>query len=142
MSCVRSPILASLLCFLGAAGLVDVASAQQAPTAKQEEEAEIRAELERIIKEDPAHAGEARKALDALNQPPTSRVGRETRNRRESGLSRIVNGLPSRSHPAVGAILYGKTPATARTQCTGTLVGCDKFLTAAHCIRDDPSPGS
>src|SRR5262249_4910274 len=30
----------------------------------------------------------------------------------------------------------------ASALCTGTLVGCDKFLTAAHCIAKDPSPGS
>lgn len=118
------------------------ASAQAGPSAKEQEEADIREVLQRIIKEDPAHAAEAQKALDALNKPESSPEGRQTRNRRERGSRRIVNGLPSRSHPAVGALVKGETPQTAGSWCTGTLVGCDKFLTAAHCIAEDPSPGS
>jgi hypothetical protein len=112
------------------------------PSAKELEAAEIRAALQRIIKDDPAHAAEAQKALDALDQPEASPKSRQARNRRERGAKRIVNGLPSRSHPAVGALLKGTTPQTAGSWCTGTLVGCDKFLTAAHCIADDPSPQS
>jgi hypothetical protein len=42
----------------------------------------------------------------------------------------------------VGALLQGNDPHSAGAWCTGTLVGCDKFLTAAHCIADDPSPDS
>ena len=117
-------------------------AAQPGPSAKDQEEAEIRSELQRIVKDDPAHAAEAKKALDALDQPETSPAGRQARNRREHGSRRIVNGLPSHSHPAVGALLKGNTPQSAGAWCTGTLVGCDKFLTAAHCIADDPSPDS
>jgi hypothetical protein len=117
------------------------AFAQTSPSAR-EEESEIRAALQGIIEQDPAHAAEAQKALGALDRPASSPEGRQARNRRERGARRIVNGLPSRSHPAVGALLEGNTPETARVVCTGTLVGCDKFLTAAHCIAKDPSPGS
>jgi len=114
---------------------------QTGPSAS-EEESEIRAVLQAIIEEDPVHAAEAQKALAALDKPASSPEGRQVRNRRERGARRIVNGLPSRSHPAVGALLRGNTAQTASALCTGTLVGCDKFLTAAHCIAKDPSPGS
>ena len=105
------------------------------------EEAYIRQELQRAIKGDPASATEAQKILDALNQPEDSPEGRQARNRGPDG-RRIVNGIPSSSHPAVGALLRGGDPKTASVRCTGTLVGCDKFLTAAHCIADSPSPAS
>lgn len=118
------------------------AFAQNGTSASEEEESEIRAALQGIIEQDPEHAAEAQKALDALDKPTSSPEGRQARNRRERGARRIVNGLPSRSHPAVGALLQGNTPKTASILCTGTLVGCDKFLTAAHCIAEDPSPGS
>ena len=118
------------------------ASAQSGPSAKEQEEADTRAALQDIIKNDPAAAPKAKEALEALDKPASSPEGRQARNRRESGTSRIVNGVPSRYHPAVGALLKGNSPQTAGAWCTGTLVGCDKFLTAAHCIAGDPSPGS
>ena len=122
----------------------DAAWAQSEPSAKEQEEAEVRDALQSIVKADPNQAGaaQAQKALDALDKPASSPEGRQARNRRERGSRRIVNGLPSRSHPAVGALLKGAAPESAGIQCTGTLVGCDKFLTAAHCISDDPTPGS
>jgi len=119
-----------------------VASAQEFPSANEGEEALIRAELQRIIADDHEQAADARKALDALDQPDTTQAGRQARNRRERGARRIVNGLPARGHSAVGALLQGSDPRTAKSWCTGTLVGCDKFLTAAHCVADDPLPKS
>lgn len=115
--------------------------AQSSPSARVQEEALIRRELERIIAENPEEAANASKALDKLGQPETSAIGRQMRNRRQSGSRRIVNGLPAQGHPAVGAILKGADPRNARAWCTGTLVGCDKFLTAAHCVAKDPSAG-
>lgn len=117
-------------------------AAQDFPSANESEQTLIRAELQRIIAEDPEQAADARKALDALDQPETTEAGRQARNRREHGVRRIVNGLPARGHLAVGALLKGADPRAAQAWCTGTLVGCDKFLTAAHCIIKDPSPGS
>ncbi len=55
---------------------------------------------------------------------------------------RIVNGLNTQNFPTTGALLYGGNPATATTNCTGTLIGCETFLTAAHCIEDDLDPGN
>jgi hypothetical protein len=122
--------------------LATFAFADDASSPKQEEEAELRLELQRIIKEDPEHGADAQKALDALDQPEDSRAGRQARNRRELGIRRIVNGIASRRYPAIGALLQGNDPRQARAACTGTLVGCDKFLTAAHCIKNKPTPGA
>ncbi len=57
-------------------------------------------------------------------------------------LPRIVNGLTSHDFPTTGALLLGGNPATASTNCTGTLIGCETFLTAAHCVEDDLNPSA
>jgi hypothetical protein len=49
---------------------------------------------------------------------------------------RIVNGTLTAQYPTVGALLMFGDPATASLQCSGTLIGCETFLTAAHCICD------
>jgi len=46
----------------------------------------------------------------------------------------IVNGLPTQQYAPVGALLLGPDPAHADSLCTGTLIGCQTFLTAAHCV--------
>lgn len=46
----------------------------------------------------------------------------------------IVNGLPTHQYAAVGALLEGGDPGQADSLCTGTLIGCQTFLTAAHCV--------
>ena len=46
---------------------------------------------------------------------------------------RIVNGLISSDYPTVGVILEG-TQDNNYMFCTGTLIGCNTFLTAAHCL--------
>ncbi len=58
---------------------------------------------------------------------------------------RIVNGLDSTDFPTTGALLYGSggVPITADNafiNCSGTLIGCQTFLTAAHCVSSDPDP--
>jgi hypothetical protein len=48
----------------------------------------------------------------------------------------IVNGQTTSAYPAVGVLLL-YTDATAATldgACSGTLIGCRTFLTAAHCV--------
>ncbi|TMB46659.1 MAG: S1 family peptidase, partial [Deltaproteobacteria bacterium] len=47
----------------------------------------------------------------------------------------IVNGRLTSGFPAAGALLLGDE-ATAVTWCSGVLIGCDTFLTAAHCVCD------
>ncbi len=57
--------------------------------------------------------------------------------------ARIVNGLPSQDFPTTGALLYSQssssmiTASNARTWCSGTLIGCQTFLVAAHCVSGD-----
>jgi len=125
-----------------AASVISVGPAAADPlqTPQQSEEAALRQELERIAKEDPQRAADARKTLEALGHPASSPQGRPLRNRRERGARRIVNGIHTIRHSAVAAILNGNDPSTASAWCTGTLVGCDKVLTAAHCIAENPTP--
>ena len=58
---------------------------------------------------------------------------------------RIVNGLNSHGFPTTGALLYPSSGGpinedNAGSWCTGTLIGCETFLTAAHCLEDDGNP--
>lgn len=108
--------------------------------AQEQEESYVRDELARTIAKDPTTRTAAERALNALNQPATSAAGRQARNRRTIGARRIVNGIPSMGHPAVAAVLKSNGSAAAGAWCTGTLIGCNKVLTAAHCVAQDPSP--
>jgi hypothetical protein len=54
--------------------------------------------------------------------------------RPESSAPAIVNGLLTSEFPTTGALLRGGDPDTAVAWCSGTLVGCGTFLTAAHCV--------
>lgn len=54
--------------------------------------------------------------------------------------SRVVNGVTTASHPAAGVLLDSANFATARLLCSGTLIGCRTFLTAAHCVKRDLNP--
>lgn len=49
---------------------------------------------------------------------------------------RIVNGTTTGEYPGVGALLIHESPIdpTVTSLCTGTLIGCRSFLTAAHCV--------
>jgi hypothetical protein len=105
------------------------------------EDSALRQELQRISRDDPAKGAAARQALDALERPAPTEGRRQRGSRREQGNRRIVNGIQTIRHSAVAAVLRGSDPASAQAWCTGTLIACDKVLTAAHCIADDPSPG-
>ncbi len=54
---------------------------------------------------------------------------------------RIVNGVPTSAFPAVGALLSGGDPGSARLACSGTLIGCATFLTAGHCVSSKSPSG-
>ncbi len=54
--------------------------------------------------------------------------------------TRIVNGLLTHDYPTTGALLVGNDPRTAVLQCSGTLVGCETFVTAAHCVCPTNGP--
>jgi hypothetical protein len=48
--------------------------------------------------------------------------------------SRIVNGTLTDAYPAVGALLSPADSSRAQLVCSGTLIGCNTFLVAAHCV--------
>jgi hypothetical protein len=50
-------------------------------------------------------------------------------------LPRIVNGVLTGDYPTTGALLRGASADTAGSSCSGTLIGCSTFLTAAHCVE-------
>jgi trypsin/pre-peptidase len=54
----------------------------------------------------------------------------------ELGAPRIVNGNFTQAYPSVGALLTPSGTNAAGTLCSGTLIGCQTFLTAAHCVCD------
>jgi hypothetical protein len=53
---------------------------------------------------------------------------------------RIVNGDYTSDWPSTGALLHNPSgtieQASAGAWCSGTLIGCNTFLTAAHCVED------
>lgn len=57
---------------------------------------------------------------------------------------RIVNGTPTVDYASVGALLFYADPQRTRLDglCSGTLVGCTTFVTAAHCVCDDVAEDS
>ncbi len=56
----------------------------------------------------------------------------------ETASSPVVNGTEVIGYPSTGGLLRGAQENTAFMQCSGTLIGCDTFVTAAHCVCDDP----
>jgi Trypsin len=58
--------------------------------------------------------------------------------------SRIANGLPTQQFPSTGYFLSQQGFGTS--YCSGVLIGCQTFLTAAHCVctdsNDNTLPGS
>jgi cysteine-rich repeat protein len=64
----------------------------------------------------------------------------------------IVNGVSTTDYETTGALLVGGNPGSASVDCSGTLIGCETFLTAAHCVCNgigsdcqppsDPDPSS
>ncbi|MBL1262626.1 S1 family peptidase [Candidatus Methylomicrobium oryzae] len=56
----------------------------------------------------------------------------------------IVNGRTTQDEPAVGALLLslapGASPPAYAGICTGTMIGCRSFLTAAHCVCENARP--
>ncbi|MFQ5515799.1 MAG: trypsin-like serine protease, partial [Myxococcota bacterium] len=61
-----------------------------------------------------------------------------------SARPRIVNGIDTHDFPSTGALLYaGGVPiheGNAESWCSGVLIGCQTFLTAAHCVEGDATP--
>src|SRR5262249_52552572 len=55
---------------------------------------------------------------------------------------RIVNGVLTSQSPTVGVLLNSNNFNSASMVCSGTLVGCDTFLTAGHCVAGSLNPAS
>lgn len=50
--------------------------------------------------------------------------------------ARIVNGVLTEAYPTAGALVAPADPDRAELVCSGTMIGCRTFLTAAHCVCD------
>jgi hypothetical protein len=129
----RSPIAGALLV---AANITfgPVTYAQDLKTPSDYAKEETRRALRESI-------SQAQNALRTLDAPQPSSQLRQRRTPGPPVQPRIVNGVGSFRYPATGALLKGDDSASARLHCSGTLVACDKFLVAAHCIVEDPDPG-
>jgi hypothetical protein len=106
--------------------------------------------LQEIIEnaKDQQAVDEANDTLKQLDEPAaesgvrTQRRMRLERSRRERGQPRIVNGRGTHFYPATGALLKGVDKRSAKVACTGTMISCNHFLTAAHCVEPDPRPAT
>jgi hypothetical protein len=122
-------LLSKCLLISTACSLLFVPSSKAMENASDYATSENRRVLEDIIEQ-------AQEALRSLDNPDLATDQRAKRNRRERGQPRIVNGRGTKDYPAVGALLKGETGV----YCSGTLIAPDRFLTAAHCVVNDPVP--
>src|SRR5262249_8580198 len=87
-------------------------------------------------------AAAMQRAVDELNRDreragatPFALPNKSLRSMRAN--QKIANGIGSLEYPSSGALLLGQDRRSARVQCSGTLIGCNTFLTAAHCFMPD-----
>jgi hypothetical protein len=84
-------------------------------------------------------------AASGADDTPASGAGAAAEAPREA---RVVNGVVAQDRPTTGALL-SSFGLNFQTICSGTLIGCETFLTAAHCVCEGspfafcgtPSPG-
>ncbi len=60
---------------------------------------------------------------------------------RKKSKTRIVRGVPTTDYPAAGVLLRRDGTTRFKTECSGTLIGCRSFLTAAHCFEGNGPDG-
>jgi hypothetical protein len=131
--------LCTVVSFLAMVALPGGAGAGSLQQPADAEASETERVLKELVAKEPSRAAEVNKAVEEANKP----VGRrEERGSRRERARRIVNGRGTFDFPAAGALLKGADRRSAQAWCSGTLVGCDKFLTAAHCVAEDPTPGN
>jgi len=125
-----------LISLLGATG----AAAQQAmqPIEQYEKSASV-AEAKAVADQLRATAAklDAKRSATESAAPPTG-DGKSAFAAPQGG--KIVNGTKTSSFPTVGALIKGPDAAAAGSWCSGTLIGSKTFLTAAHCVEEDPTP--
>lgn len=83
-----------------------------------------------------AEAELQRTSIDPAKMEPRMHA----RGKDEQLTPRIVNGVVTAAYPSTGAMLFGSSAENAVFHCTGTLIGCSSFLTAAHCVAPNPDP--
>lgn len=76
-----------------------------------------------VIAGSPAHADTLRARVENRGAPP-----------------RIVNGVLTGEFPATGALLDARDGTVAQVICSGTLISCQTFLTAGHCVDGNLNP--
>jgi V8-like Glu-specific endopeptidase len=110
---------------------------------KQDERDQVISKLEEIQREHQERADSAKAALEQLKagqSPRSAGPARQSGRARASGLgegcklteNKVVNGMSTFGYPAVGHLIRGDK--IKRSHCSGTLIGCNLFLTAAHCF--------
>ncbi len=70
---------------------------------------------------------------------PRRRLGRPDLSR---PTPQIVNGVLDTLHPSTGALLDSGNFDLASLLCSGTLIGCQTFLTAGHCVQGNLNPAA
>ena len=130
-------VSSAALIALGALLSWGVDAQQLQPLQEFERSANVQ-ELERVARELEERAEAARQALD------DARAGAGEAGVRGPGTPqpRIVNGVLTAAFPTTGALLRGSDAGAASSWCSGTMVGCGTFLTAAHCVNRDPTPAN
>jgi hypothetical protein len=118
--------------------LASAADAQQLQPLQEFERSANLHELERVARELEERTEAAQSALDEAR----ARAGEAGMRGPGTPQPRIVNGVLTAGFPTTGALLQGADPGAAGSWCSGTLIGCGTFLTAAHCVHDDPTPAN
>jgi hypothetical protein len=114
----------------------DSAAGSLKPIAEYERDENIRLGKQ-IAEQLPSNSHALQKLKGAIKDLEESTVSTSRTSAQGAELSpRIVNGVRTFSYPAVGALLR-KQSGIFRAKCTGTMITCDAFLTAAHCIAED-----
>jgi hypothetical protein len=128
LACVATSLFFSLTSCLFAAELLP---------AQEYSEAELDRAVDQIRNESPEKASAIDEALRSQMDYHSTRS-----THRELAVQRIVNGLGTFNYPAVGVLLRrapGDNPGF-QARCSGSLVACTKFVTAAHCVYDVKDP--